>query len=275
MKTKKSPHHWEKISNLWQYVGSPLRPGNNDIAAYQQFLGSLISHQSPRVLVLGVTPEFYNLPWQEGAQVMAADQSIDMIRSIWPGPEGSARLINWLELSAHFEKRSLDVIFLDGGLHLLNYHQQGMLSKVLSRLLKPQGRLLIRFFLLPEKQESIDEVFQQLEHRQVPSVHVFKMKLGMALQRSPEEGVQVQDIYDKIIEWYGDLESLHWKTQWPLAEVLTLTSYFESKNRYHFTTEEESCHLLQNKGGFCISGMHRGKDYAAKQFPIFSFTHRD
>ena len=75
---------WKKHAQQWHQVGTPLRPTLED---GQIMLGmakkSLLDCPTPQVLVLGVTPEIVQLDWPSKTQLLALDQSSEMVSSAW------------------------------------------------------------------------------------------------------------------------------------------------------------------------------------------------
>lgn len=235
-------HHWETLSRSWTHIGSPLRPCAQDVEHYRELIG-LPRRDALRVLIFGVTPEFLSLPWSDESEVWAVDRSEELIQVIWPGPMNRAVCANWLDLP--FDNGFFDCVLCDGGMHLLNYpDQQSRLSGILARFLKPGGRFAIRLFVLPEVPEGPSSVLGDLSDGKVPDIHCLKLRLGMALQTSAQAGLVVDEVYQSVVGAYGSMDALQKATGWPREEVLTLTSYRQSSNRYHFLTEEQSIELL-------------------------------
>lgn len=85
--------HWLEAARLWQFLGPPLRPAAEDVGFLKDAVREWTAAQAapPRVLLLGVTPEIYGLPWPEGTDFLAADRTQAMIDVVWPGPRDAAR----------------------------------------------------------------------------------------------------------------------------------------------------------------------------------------
>ena len=81
-------HHWAAIARQWKQLGPPLRPVAQDIGFYWNAAEKWVRERgAPRVLLLGVTPELYHLPWPKGTDLLAVDRSQAMIETVWPGPK--------------------------------------------------------------------------------------------------------------------------------------------------------------------------------------------
>jgi len=71
-------------------VGAPLRPSRQDIDLLQRFVAEkhdLAACASPRVVLLGVTPEIATMRWPPETCLLAVDRHLGMIENIWPGNE--------------------------------------------------------------------------------------------------------------------------------------------------------------------------------------------
>jgi SAM-dependent methyltransferase len=228
------------------------------------------SPESVDVLILGVTPELYGLPWPPRSTVRSADHSGAMIRAVWPGPPGSACVASWLDLP--FRDGAFDWVLCDGGLHLLGYPRgQRELAESLVRVLRPGGGVVLRLYARPRERESAGLVFRDLSQGEIRSVHALKLRLWMALQRSPQEGVLVRDVHRVVLDRFGSLERLAAETGWPEEEVLTLACYEDSTNRYYLTTVEESVETMESGG---LVGLERHPErlhHAAEHCPVVLF----
>jgi SAM-dependent methyltransferase len=223
-------------------VGVPLRPCHDDLRHFSELLR--VKQPGPvQALILGVTPELYGLDWPVGARIRAADRSPEMIQAIWPGPPADAVLSEWLNLP--FGDASFDRVVCDGGLHLVGYpdgHRK--LVQSIARVLKPEGRFVVRLFSLPERRETPQQVLRDLSTGSIPNFHVFKLRLAMALQRSSHEGIVLNRVFQYLLDAMGDLNRIAEATGWSREEVSTVNSYRDSTNIYHFLTEAESIEAL-------------------------------
>jgi len=248
-------------------MGSPLRPTAEDSQLFSQLVG-LQGGAARQVLILGVTPELYALPWPEGSTVRAVDRSPDMIRAIWPGPAENAVRGEWLNLP--FGGDSFDTVLCDGGLHLLEYptgHHQ--FAESVARVLTPGGLFALRLFARPETAESEVSVWESLKANQLSNFHEFKLRVLMALQENPVDGIQVSRVEQAIrLHIGGDFARLAKETRWPLEEILTLESYRDSPNVYHLLTVKESLAALTQGGHLRFETQLQGTYPLAEQCPV-------
>jgi hypothetical protein len=201
MLTTATQHHWEVIAHSWRHVGAPLRPCPQDCANFANLVG-LPNREPLDILILGVTPELFHLSWPAGSTVRAVDRSMEMIRVIWPGSPASACHADWLAMP--FPPGSFDCVLCDGGLHLLEGPAlQRSLSAVVSGVLKLGGQFIVRLFAQSALPEDPHQIFSDLKAGNIPNLHIFKLRLAMALQESFETGIVLNEVYDRIISELG------------------------------------------------------------------------
>ena len=67
-----------------------------EIDALQRAVAAFASARGARPLrafLLGVTPEIADMHWPDGAQLLAADRSPEMVCSVWPGDRPGRRAV--------------------------------------------------------------------------------------------------------------------------------------------------------------------------------------
>lgn len=259
--------YWQRIGARWSRLGPPLRPSPEDCRRFAAFIES---PEPVDALILGVTPELHGLPWPPRSTVRSADHSSAMIRAVWPGPPGSACVASWLDLP--YRDGSFDWVLCDGGLHLLEYPRGHCdLAESLARVLRPGGGVVLRLYARPPEGESAARVFRDLRQGEIRSVHALKLRLWMALQRSPQEGVLVRDVHREIIGRLGSLEHLTAESGWREEEVYTLASYEGSPNRYYMTTVEQSVEAMESGGRLRLERRLEGPHHPGELCPVLLF----
>jgi hypothetical protein len=180
--------HWPAAARQWQELGPPLRPAAEDINFCADGVREWVrSRGAPRVLLLGVTPELYRLPWPKGTDFLAADRTQAMIDHVWPGPKEAVRCTDWLALA--LPEGSRDIVLCDGGLPLLAYpEEQRRLPRLLRAVLSDQGLCILRLYVPPPQRESPDAVLRDLLEGRIANLNVLKLRLSMALMESAEAG---------------------------------------------------------------------------------------
>jgi len=249
--------HWAEIARQWQQAGPPLRPSNQDM----DFCTDAISgwhrqHGAPRVLILGVTPDIYRLPWPEGTDIFAVDRSQPMIDIVWPGPKRDVLCADWLSMA--LPESSRDMVFCDGGLHLLSYPgEQRQLCRILHSLLSDKGLCLFRLFVPPRQRESPETVVRDLLEGKISNLNILKLRLAMSLQDSSEEGVALKKIWCALHKISADLEGLARKIGWSVEHMLAMSVYRNSTARYSFVTVDRVRDLFcGSSGGFKLRCLH-------------------
>jgi len=237
--------HWAEIARRWALVGPPLRPSPEDVARYAEVV-------APRGLILGVTPEIFHLPWPDGADVLALDHTRAMIEAVWPGPPGAAVCADWTDMP--LEPASRDVALCDGGIHLLAWPEgQAAMVENLARVVVGGGLVALRLFTPPVEPETPAAVLDDLLGGRVANLNVLKLRLGMALQPDPAEGVALASVYAALTEVAlpDGLPALAESIGWDVEHLLAIESYRDSPNRYYFVSFEQVRDLFcVDPGGF-------------------------
>ena len=245
--------HWQGMSRVWELTGPPLRPSGEDIAFYTKAVDSWVRDRgAPRVLILGVTPELYSLPWPAGTNIMALDHTKEMIDTVWPGPRNTAVCADWTALP--LQTGSRDIVLCDGGVHLVVYpgdHRQ--LVRTLHRVVASGGVCIFRLFVPPRKREAVDDVLGNLLEAKIANLNILKLRLGMALQKDSSEGIELKRIWDTIHRVAPDFDRLASRIGWPMEHLLAINTYRNSPVRYYFLTPDDVCRVFcENPGGFTL-----------------------
>lgn len=266
--------HWGSMARLWAQIGSPLRPSSDDVAAYSRFVLEWIDrHEAPRVLLLGVTPELYKLPWPSGRDFVAVDNTRTMIEQIWPGERHEVLEAAWLDLPLPAASR--DIALCDGGLHLLDYPlSQHRLAMRLHDVLVPGGRCIIRLFTPPAHHESAATVIDDLLGGRIENLNVLKLRLGMAIQDSPEGGVEVRKILQALLEGAGALEPLAERLGWSIEHLGAINAYRDSQSRYYFISAEQAEEVFCTGGKFVRGEKHISGYALGDRCPIVVFERK-
>ena len=239
-----SGSYWESISKFWDMIGSPSRPIDEDLAGLRQQAFPHLESLSPnlgQVLMLGVTQEIALLPWPNNVRLLAIDRSPEMIDLVWPKtqvPIGKAVLGDWKAIPC--PDNSCDVVVGDCCFTLLDYPNgyKTVLQEV-SRVLKPQGLFSMRFFLRPTLSEEIETIFDELNAKAIGNIFVFRWRLAMALQKITEEGVPVNNIWQRWQQEVLNPEQLMETLGWPTEFLATINSYKNSSAVFTFPTLSE------------------------------------
>jgi len=250
--------HWAEMARQWRQAGPPLRPSTQDLGfcRYEVREWHRDGGVAPRVLLFGVTPDIYHLPWPEETDILAVDRSQPMIDIVWPGPKESVLCTDWLSMA--LPDNSRDIAFCDGGLHLLSYPQeQQQFVHLLRSLLSDKGLCIFRLFVPPQQKESPDAVLKDLLEGRISNINILKLRLAMSLQNRAEQGVELNKVWCALHEITSDLEGLAEKIGWVVDHMLAINIYRGSTARYSFVTVDQVCDLFCGcSGGFKLRFLH-------------------
>jgi SAM-dependent methyltransferase len=266
------PEHWPSMASVWNEIGSPLRPCAEDIVLYQRFAEPVLAkNNSPQILLLGVTPELYRIAWPPRRDFIAVDRTLTMIEHVWAGRGDEVLVAGWEDLP--LPEGSRDLVLCDGGLHLLQYPEaQKRLVVRLAKIVHAGGRCVFRLFALPSKCETAAAVLNHLWQGKIPDLNHLKLRLGMALQRTPEEGVAVNEIRETLRAAGGEWPSLAARLRWPLPHVRAIDVYRQSNSRYHFLSLDHAIELFCSSGEFRLAEQALPDYLLGERCPLVAFV---
>jgi len=256
--------NWTRASQLWNYVGPPLRPHPTEIKLFRESLPA--ADELQRVLILGVTPELYSMPWPKHTKLFAIDRVRVMIETVWPGSRGAIVHGDWMAFP--FSRGAFDVVLNDNGMALHSYPDgQASLAASLRRVIRPGGLCITRLLAPPEERESVEDVVADIEH--IPDLNALKFRLWMALQETAEKGVRRHDVWQAIHDAAGgDLAALAERTGWPSAHVLSVDYHRNVQSTYHFSGVNEVRELFAD--GFEIESVQYPDHVFGNACPVVS-----
>lgn len=225
-------------------IGHPLRPNLEDIRIYEGLIKCRTAGDSKTIaLVLGVTPEIYNLSSKIFDHVFAIDRTEAMINYVWPGERTQVFQKDWTDLKGL--PLQTDTIFCDGGLHLLGHpDQQGLLISGVESSLNQGGRFIARLFCPPKTRETSAEVLSALTKGNIPSMNHLKIRLGNAMQENVFSGVRLGDIWAMLDRALSDRNSFFCTLGWDKDTVDVIDLYKDSDARYHFMSVDQVVSLF-------------------------------
>jgi len=207
-------------------LASPLRPADDDIAAYR----AGVQHacvglaQPPQALLLGATPALATLPWPAGTRFLAIDWSALMIKHRWPSrgapADTSFALGDWRQMPLASQR--FDLVVGDACYAALGTFADCVrLHEEVWRVLRPGGYFIQRAVLRPEVPEPLDRLFAQLVAGEIDSMGAFRWRLAMALHGAQGEAVRADRVYRVWHERVPDAAALLARTGWD-ARTLAL-----------------------------------------------------
>ena len=235
-----SRDHFAQIVRQWSHFGPPLRPSDGDILGMQRAIDDL--PRASRALLLGLTPEIIGCRWPAGTELMAVDHSPAMMRRLWPperGPEGArALLASWCAMPV--PDRSIDFVIGDGCYVVFEFPDAyRALTREIHRVLRPQGRFVIRVFLRPDRPESLEEIVGDFEGGRIGSVHSLKIRLWAAMHDADGPGTRPEDVRRAWQHFPPVPAGLVGKTGWTPEEIATIESPRSPDARYFLPTLPE------------------------------------
>lgn len=244
MSTEKDRTYWNKVAQQFHQLGSPIRPSHEDIRVMEAAVANWQARNSPgglNALLCEVTPEIADMMWLAGTDLLAVDQSEAMIRLIWPGDIDGWRRAecgDWLSLPQPDDW--FDVVVGDGCFSCLAYPDgYRALAASIHRVLQDQGLLIMRFYMRPEADETLEDVFGDLMAGRIGSFHAFKWRLDMVVQPSSQEGVRLDDIWKTWVGAGIDRNALMVITGWSEETISTIDYYAGSGISFSFLTVKE------------------------------------
>lgn len=235
-----SDDHWAEHAKRWAHVRAPLRPCEEDLRLVFELLRKVLpDHRPARILLLGVTPELATLPLSPSSELIAVEQNEAMIEHVFP--QGAGRRVlrgTWQALP--LEANSVDVVLGDGCFTTLPARSDYQTAcGEISRVLKPGGAFLHRFFVSPDESERPEQVLSDLAAGVISTLEVFKWRLAMSLVDPETATVRLADIWAHIDRYTeGKLLSLT-EHGFPEPAVRTLLHYRGVEKFYSFPRRTE------------------------------------
>ncbi|TAM50677.1 MAG: class I SAM-dependent methyltransferase [Acidobacteria bacterium] len=264
---------WERTARDWKHFGPPLRPSGPDVARFEALARGEAERRGRALsaLLCGVTPEIAGMAWPADTRLTAVEQSIEMIREVWPGDRPGFRVArqgNWQAPPP--EPGSYDLVIGDGCFISVGFPEGCReFGASLRRALRPDGLLVMRCFVQPETREPVERVWADLEAGRIGSFHVFKWRLSMALQPAPEAGIGLAEIWDAWSRGPLTPEQVRKNTGWPEAAIATMDLYRGREHRFHFATEAALLRALQ--ATFRLESRHVPPYELGERCPILAF----
>jgi len=267
--------HWDNQAQQWALVGEPLRPSQADLQNYYSWIHEHEQTQNDNLtaLVLGVTPEIVNLSWPAQTRLIAVDCNETMIQSILPKKTATLApiglLANWLQLP--LPSSSVDIVIGDGCHSQVRWKDYAAFTQEIRRVLKPNGIFMIRFFAKSENVDPIEAIYHDVLAGEIVSFHAFKLRLAIALQSDPRQGVCLKDIWSTWDSSFKQeiLQNLQ-KLKWNRETISTIDVYHLSNTVYTFPTYNEIRSMFSKH--FLEKDLHVPSYYLGQCCPTFRFS---
>ena len=239
-----APHdHWAAHASQWHKIGTPLRPGPDDVALMCRMVHAYVPGQARRGVLLGMTQELWPL-----GDITGVDRDPAMVdkRKAQLGANGQEILADWRQMP--FEADQFDFALGDGSLNTLQYPDgyREVLGQ-LAKILKPGRPGLFRVFIRPDIAETAADVVRLAQSRQIQGFHAFKWRLAMALCAAHPD-ISVQAIHAAFQLLVPDRAQFAAATGWAPDLIATIDVYAGSSLDYSFPTLGE---LRATLGDIC------------------------
>jgi hypothetical protein len=269
--------HWAHFGESYARLGSPLIPGEQDLAAFHRAVASWrqgYPKRRLRILVCGVTPALAGMSWPDESDLLGVDKSTGAIHALWRHPAGKRWPLcgDWLQLP--LADKSCDIVAGDGSFNCMRYPEgYRALASAIDRVLRLRGLLLMRLFTRPEQPEEPAQVFADLHACRIPSFHHFKWRLVMALQTDVTRGVVVNNVFDAWVAAGICAEELSERTGWDLKVIETIELYKGKQTLLSFPTFAELQAVLA--GCFDETSVYYPDYPLGERCPTLAFMRRE
>ena len=227
--------HWHIRVKHWANVTPPLRPHADSINRQIELVGA----DSPRVLVLGVTPELT----RGFTNVTAVDKEAVMIEHLWIGdsPTKQAVLADWFTVDLPYNH--FTGIVGDGSLNMVPVGEPvSLLMARLFDLLAPGGCLAVRVFSRPAQTVTLQQVLDAVTRL---SWHEWRCLLNMHIACTEGSDVPSKRMLSRFNELWPDRQKLCEHTGWSQQEIsMSMDSYANSPTRTSYPTQQEWLSLI-------------------------------
>lgn len=251
----------------------PLRPFDEDLLNYQSAVGSAISRAGYRqLMILGVTPELYQLGVSNALKVRAIDRSESMIQSVWPGSSESAIQDDWQSIARFVQDPS--ILVCDGGLHLLDCEQQERFAQCFQSEALKTSTIILRLFLPLAPRQVSAAILDQFERGEIPTVSLLKVNLWHALDIQENGTTKMRDVW-ACVHQRSDGDTLAYLTLHGQSEsaAQSFMVYQESSAVYYFKSLQSIQHLFSAHAGFTCERPRFPRYQHGPSFPVVSFFH--
>lgn len=219
--------------------------------------------------MLGVTPELASHRWAPKFQLWAVDASEVMVNAVWPGDTDQRKALHGSWLNIPFADASFDLIVSDCGLTpLAEPGQVAALGQELRRLIRPDGRVVMRHFARSANPQPLAQLVQLAESGKLRNFHELKLRYLLALAAALP-AVRLGDAWENFNRHFPNRSHLAERLGCALEVVSTIDAYRDRDACYAFPTLAE---LAQQFRGFTLKAGPVATYPLAECCPVFSLT---
>lgn len=220
---------WAHQSERWDRFTPPFTPHRDDTATVERVAAERAGARDRlNAVILGVTRETVTSAWPAGTHLRAFDSSPMAIQKLWPragAPDGaSAILADWSALPV--ESEDVDLVAADGALACLDFSDgvANVLAEI-RRILRHDGRFVVRTFLRPVTDETIEAILADLHAGRIGNPAVLKIRVAAALHEDGLAGLSMRRFRRRWHEIFPDVEATARQFGWPAIQLDVLQSY--------------------------------------------------
>jgi SAM-dependent methyltransferase len=264
--------HWKNTTlNLKPPVRPPWHPSREDAAFMREWTSPVLAKASvQKILVLGVTPEIVQLGWPPTAHIVGIDSSPAMIASLWQGNASTLSHVTcarWQLMP--FKDAHFDAVVGDGSLNALSSTEEyGKVLGEVSRVLKPEGVLVLRCFVKPPHVEPPERVLLKAMEGEFPTTAAFRLRFALAVADA-DGSIGLAALHDAFNALVPDRDALARVTGWPRQDIDRVDTDKDSRVRLTFPTQAQLVSLSESS--FKIKDSARGTYTQAEHCPTFLF----
>lgn len=203
--------YWLNLARDWRKVKPPVKPSLTDLKSYDEFLKRALKHKkSPKILVLGATPEMRDLADKYTQEVTVVDLNLEMILAMTglmkrKNPKEIWVKGNWLNVPLRCNY--YDAILGDGITTNISWKEANQFWKHSKELLKEKGIFITRIFYMisfEEIKKFAHRIFKKITRDKIVKLTDFaKLKLTLeALSYSRKtKRVATKNYKDLFLKW--------------------------------------------------------------------------
>jgi SAM-dependent methyltransferase len=265
---------WNGQAQKWQHVGLPTRPTTEDGNMMLELASGSLRGAQTHIGVLGVTPEVVQLAWPNDANLHAFDLSADMIKSVWRPNSRLNCLVtqaNWTDIP--LPDSSFDCIVGDGIVTAAGSPE--VVERVLAeicRVLKPEGKLILRCFIRPDNPEGTELVVQDALEARIQHFGTLKWRLAMALVGDDSQ-VSPRLVHAVFNQQFTDRSLLATSTGWHSSAIDTIDAYENMQGSFYFPRFDELIQVASEK--LSLKRTLVGTYELAERCPTVELSRRD
>lgn len=166
---------WERISSNWMHFLPPGRPGVEELDIVSRLIKKYAVSERPKVLILGVTPEYRDLFTSHGVDITIVDQSEEMLSVVSPfrkyDSDEHTVIADWFDYLPTV-KSQFDFIIADLVQGNISYELQPVFYELISQALNNKGYFIERVltFRSSSSIKNVLELYEKYESLPINSI---------------------------------------------------------------------------------------------------------